>query len=129
MPEQKPTFKSPPAPPFKPSAQAAAPAKPSDPTPENSVTLPPIGPDEWLPISTAPDDKDAKFRIRVTTKDPKTGEPRPVGGTETLVRYRPTRKRVGGKWKSALAMIDDRLGTKLGFKPTEWSPAPEEKTP
>jgi hypothetical protein len=123
MPEQKPTFKSPPAPPFKPSAQGAAP--PTKP-PVSDVAL--AEPSPWQPIATAPDDPDARFLIRVTTKDPKTGEPKPVGGTETLVRYRPTRKRVSGKWGSGLAMIDDRLRTKLGFKPTEWSPAPEVKT-
>jgi hypothetical protein len=103
----KPIFNKPSgAAPFKVSEDAPSPPRPNG---------------DWQPISQAPQDPQARFMVRATVND------KPVGGTETLVRYRASRKMVGRKWQSALTIIDDRLGTKLGFRPTEWCPATKEQ--
>lgn len=76
--------------------------------------------DGWAPLETAPEDATARFLVRATVYA-KDGKSRvPVAGTETLVRYRASRKRSGRHWVPALTIIDDRMGTKLGFRPTEW---------
>ena len=110
----KPIFKGPEKKPFVVSAG-----------PPESVQIPsapqPASPREWQPIAAAPQDPQARFMVRATVNG------KPIGGTETLVRYRPSRKMVGRKWQSALTIIDDRLGTKLGFRPTEWCPATREQ--
>lgn len=77
-----------------------------------------VGPG-WQPLSTAPKDPAARFWVRVCVNG------KPVGGTETLVRYRVSRARINKKWVPSLTIIDDKLGTKLGFRPSEWKP--EEK--
>ena len=78
--------------------------------------------DEWRPIATAPEDPDARFWVRVTVLGKDGISMVPVFGTETLVAYRKTRTRKGGRWTQGLTIIDDRLRTKLGFRPSEWKP-------
>lgn len=68
----------------------------------------------WQPIATAPQDPDARFWVRVCVNG------KPVSGTDTLVKYRVSRKRSERKWVPALVIVDDKLSTKLGFKPSEW---------
>jgi len=108
--QPKPIFKAPEQKPFK--AHEPAPVADVPPPPRDG---------EWQPIETAPENADAVFMVRATVNG------KPIGGTEMLVRYRASRKMVGSKWQPALTIIDDRLGTKLGFRPTEWAPAPEKK--
>ena len=103
-------------PPFKAAEEAPAKVIPRD-LGKSSL----MSPDGWQPIAAAPQDPQARFMVRATVNG------KPIGGTETLVRYRPSRKMVGRKWQSALTIIDDRLGTKLGFRPTEWCPATREQ--
>lgn len=107
----KPIFKAPEQKPFKASEPPPA-AVEKNPAPM-------LKKGEWKPIATAPQNSDAVFMVRATVN----GEG--IQGTETLVRYRASRKMVGRKWQPALTIIDDRLGTKLGFRPTEWKEAPE----
>lgn len=109
----KPIFKVPEQKPFK----MAEP--PSVPMSADPVTAPAVHDGKWKPIATAPQTADAIFLVRATVN----GEG--IKGTETLVRYRASRKMVGRKWQPALTIIDDRLGTKLGFRPTEWKESPE----
>lgn len=97
----KPTIKGADVPPFKAATEAAPPRAAA----ETSA---------WKPIKTAPQDADARFMVRAT----KDGEP--VKGTETVVHYRSTRVRIGGRWSASLAMIHDVNLTKLGFRPNEW---------
>ena len=110
----KPFFKAPEQKPFKAAEPIPheAPPPAAQPALQPAPTVPPSS--EWAPIATAPDDPDARFWVRVTVNG------KPVSGTDTLVRYRGSRKMVGGKWKPSLTIIDDKLGTKLGFRPTEW---------
>lgn len=112
--QEKPAFRAPEQKPFK-----AADTKPPLASPAPSP-LAPAENDGWKPMATAPEAAEAKFLVRATVNG------KGVNGTETLVRYRMSRKMVGRKWQSALTIIDDRLGTKLGFRPTEWKEA--EKT-
>ena len=111
QPTAKPLFKAPEQKPFK-AAEDSHEVK-------NHVAPPPPAPGEWQSIATAPQDPQARFLVRATVNG------KPIGGTETLVRYRASRKMVGRKWQAALTIIDDRLGTKLGFRPTEWCKAPD----
>lgn len=106
QPTAKPLFKAPEQKPFK----VAEDAHEED-----------ASPSDWQPISAAPKDPQAHFLVRATVNG------KPIDGTETLVRYRASRKMVGRKWQAALTIIDDRLGTKLGFRPTEWHPASKEQ--
>lgn len=76
--------------------------------------------DKWAPLDTAPKEADAIFMVRALANG------KPVLGTETRVRYRASRKMVGGKWKPAFTIVDDKLGTKLGFRPNEWRELPAE---
>lgn len=110
----KPIFKAPEQKPFK-----AADEKPPLASPTPSAPTPTEN-DGWKPMTTAPETAETKFLVRATVNG------KGVNGTETLVRYRMSRKMVGRKWQPALTIIDDRLGTKLGFRPTEWKEA--EKT-
>jgi hypothetical protein len=75
---------------------------------------------EWQPMATAPKNADARFMVRATAGG------KGVKGTETIVRYRTSRKMVGRKWQPSLVIIDDRLSTKLGFRPTEWKELPQQ---
>jgi hypothetical protein len=109
QPTAKPLFKAPEQKPFK-AAEGAIDAPPSSAREALSGS-------GWQPIATAPQDPQARFLVRATVNG------KPIGGTETLVRYRASRKMVGNKWQPALTIIDDRLGTKLGFRPTEWCQA------
>lgn len=104
--QEKPAFKAPEQKPFK-----AAPDPP-----------PPVPPrsDGWAPLDTAPKEADAVFLVRAVANG------KGIPSTETQVRYRASRKMVGGKWKPAFTIIDDKLGTKLGFRPNEWAPLPAE---
>ena len=104
----KPIFKAPEQKPFKPANEPAL-----------AVAAPPPKDGEWKPIDTAPQDPMARFLVRASVNG------KLVGGTEMLVRYRASRKMVGKKWQPALTIIDDRLLTKLGFRPTEWCEASE----
>ena len=106
----KPTFKVPDkGPPMKPPPDMVeVPSTPARPSVESVVTS------KWEPIACAPSDEGARFLVRTCVGG------KPVPGTETIVRYRMTRKRVGRKWAPSLTIIDDRLETKLGFRPTEW---------
>lgn len=70
--------------------------------------------DVWAPLDTAPQNADAVFLVRAVANG------KGIPSTETQVRYRASRKMVGGKWKPAFTIIDDKLGTKLGFRPNEW---------
>lgn len=114
---QKPTFKGPDKPPMTPPADMLDGQSAAEPS---TAPPPPVG---WKPMSTAPHDpqkdSNAKFMVRATVLN-KDGEHVPVGGTETLVRYRMSRARSGNRWVPALTLIDDRTGTKLGFRPNEW---------
>ena len=116
QPTAKPLFKAPEQKPFK-MAEAAQ----EHPQPPDASAKWPEPSDGWQPISTAPQDPQARFLVRATVNG------KPIGGTETLVRYRASRKMVGRKWQAALTIIDDRLGTKLGFRPTEWSQASKDQ--
>ena len=118
---QKPIFKGPDRPPFKASE---TPVQPTSPPP---IAQPKAQEATWKPIATAPQDADARFRVRVTVPSKDGKSTVPVGGTETIVCYRGSRKMIKGKWAPALTIIDDRLGTKLGFRPTEWAPLPPEE--
>lgn len=110
---QKPVFRAPERSPMK-VADTIPP--PQERAPAQSVPMA-SAPDGWQPISSAPKEKDAVFWVRVVVKG------KSVSGTETLVRYRLSRKMVGGRWVGDhLVMIDDRLRTKLGFVPNEWKP-------
>lgn len=115
-PAAKPTFKAPDKPPMSPPLDMLGTPMPQ------TVGLAMAEP-TWKPMSTAPHDPEkdshAKFMVRATTLN-KDGERVPVGGTETLVRYRMSRARSGNRWVPALTLIDDRTGTKLGFRPNEW---------
>lgn len=99
--QDRPTLKVPEQKPFK----AASHDPPPVPQPRS---------DGWAPLDTAPKDADAVFMVRALANG------KPVRGTETRVRYRASRKMVGGKWKPAFTIVDDKLGTKLGFRPNEW---------
>lgn len=101
--QTKPVIKGPDTPPFKAATDV--------PPPVSRAAEPLV----WKPIDTAPQDVDARFKVRAT----KNGLP--VNGTETVVRYRATRVRVGGRWQASLAIIHDVNLTKLGFRPTEWA--------
>ena len=117
QPNAKPIFKAPEQKPFKAAEEPEAiELKPRS---EGITTVAANG--GWAPIACAPQDPQARFLVRATVNG------KPIGGTETLVRYRPSRKMVGRKWQAALTIIDDRLGTKLGFRPTEWHPAAKEQ--
>ena len=118
QPTGKPLFKAPEQKPFK-MAEGAQ-ESPSSPNPARE-TLEALSGSGWQPITAAPQDPQARFLVRATVNG------KPIGGTETLVRYRASRKMVGRKWQAALTIIDDRLGTKLGFRPTEWHPAAKEQ--
>lgn len=109
----KPIFKQPDhsAPPFKVTQKAETAPQPS--AAPKTVDAPKS---DWQPLSTAPTDPNARFWVRVCVNG------KPINGTDTLVRYRVTRKRENKKWVPALTIIDDRLGTKLGFRPSEWKP-------
>jgi hypothetical protein len=105
----KPTFKVPDkGPPLKPPPDMMEAPSPAAPKAEAT------SPTAWQLIATAPTDEAARFMVRACVGG------KPVPGTETIVRYRVTRKRVGRKWAPSLTIIDDRLETKLGFRPTEW---------
>lgn len=108
----KPTYKAPEQKPFK-AAETEAPKQPVPPSPVLKQRSEGIS-KGWKPISSAPQAEDARFLVRATVNG------NPVNGTETLVRYRKSRKMVGRRWEQALSIIDDKLGTKLGFRPTEW---------
>lgn len=126
MAEQKPIFKAPEKKPFQMAApEPSQPPQPSPPEP----TKPEAG---WQPIATAPSklpsgddpgDRDVEFLVRATVLG-RDGKRTPIANTETLVKYRMSRKMSGGRWTPAFAMIDAKLETKLGFRPTEWKPAP-----
>ncbi len=111
--QSKPTLKMPEQKPFKVSERAEANQPPSA-----SAKWP--EPSDWQPLSTAPQDPASVFMVRALANG------KPISGTETRVRYRASRKMVGGKWKPAFTIIDDRLGTKLGFRPNEWRALPPE---
>lgn len=115
----RPTIKMPEQKPFKVAEHA------QEPKPITVGGIPmvpdPFQPD-WQPIATAPQEPDAVFLIRACANG------KPISGTETLVKYRASRKMVGGKWKPAFTIVDARLGTKLGFRPTEWHEKPEAPT-
>ena len=115
----KPIFKAPEQKPFK----AAEPPSPPIGQEKAEAEPPKTAPrtNGWAPIDTAPEEADARFMVRASVNG------KPIPSTETLVRYRPSRKMVAGKWKPGLTIIDDRLGTKLGFRPTEWAPVQEKK--
>lgn len=106
-PDTKPTFKVSEKPPLK---------LPDDAKPQAPIPPAPIAKGDWQPMATAPQEPDARFVVRACVD----GEP--VNGTETVVRYRVSRKMVRGRWSHGLAIIDDKLETKLGFRPTEWKP-------
>ena len=123
MPEQKPIFKAPEKKPFQPAAEPPTP-HPGKPEPAPVVAV------DWKPIATAPNrlpngddpgDKDARFMVRATVLG-RDGKRTPVPNTETVVRYRMSRKMSGGRWTPAFTIIDDKLETKLGFRPSEWKP-------
>lgn len=116
----KPTFKAPEQKPFQMAGLEAGhepPPPPAPPPPASAAATKPAKatkPAGWQPIASAPQDESARFMVRATVQG------KPISGTETVVRYRPSRKMVGRRWEKALSIIDDRLGTKLGFRPTEW---------
>lgn len=103
--QAKPTFKAPEQKPFK---IAETELKPRS---DETAAIVETG---WHPISTAPQDPNAEFQVRAMVNG------KGISGTETLVRYRASRKMVGGRWQPAFTIIDAKLGTKLGFRPNEW---------
>lgn len=108
---EKPAYKAPEQKPFKMGEpDMAKPVPPAAPVLKQAA--PKLVP--WKPIASAPQAETSRFMVRATVNG------RIITGTETVVRYRMSRKMSGGRWTPSLAIIDDRLGTKLGFRPTEW---------
>lgn len=106
--QSKPTLRMPEQKPFKVATEPVTPPQPRE--------------DGWAPLDTAPQNADAVFLVRAVANG------KGIPSTETQVRYRASRKMVGGKWKPAFTIIDDKLGTKLGFRPNEWAPSTSPKT-
>lgn len=107
--QDKPTFKAPDQKPFK------AAEDPSMEMKSRGLGITTVAANGgWAPLDTAPQNADAVFLVRAVANG------KGIPSTETQVRYRASRKMVGGKWKPAFTIIDDKLGTKLGFRPNEW---------